>query len=187
MRFKRVFDLFFSTFGLLFFSPLLLVIAILIKLEDGQSIFFRQERIGFGKRPFRILKFRSMRDGEVTNIGRWVRRTGLDEVPQFWNVLCGQMSIVGPRPLTEADIQRLGWNDDAYALRWSVRPGISGLAQLFGGGKGPRIAFVLDRRYIAQAGLLTDLRVLILSFAVNVFGKQRVRTWSRPSKNNFAL
>lgn len=109
---KRLFDLFWTILGLIILSPLFLIVAVLIKLDDGGAIFFRQERIGFQGRPFRIWKFRTMvvdadkkgkpltvaRDPRITRIGYWLRRFKLDELPQLFNVLVGEMSLVGPRP-----------------------------------------------------------------------------------------
>src|SRR6187455_2049147 len=109
MRGKRGFDVIGATGGLLFFAPVCLLIAIAIVLEDGRPVLFRQERLGERRRRFTILKFRSMRNGRVTRVGRFLRGTGLDELPQFVNVLRGEMSAVGPRPLIEADVLRLGW------------------------------------------------------------------------------
>ena len=86
------------------------VIAAAILLDDGRPVLFRQERLGHRRRPFHILKFRSMRDGRVTRVGRVLRATGLDELPQFVNILRGDMSAVGPRPLTADDVARLGWS-----------------------------------------------------------------------------
>src|SRR5439155_845249 len=96
--------------------------------------FFRQPRVGYRRRPFSILKFRSMRDGRPTRIGRVLRANGLDEVPQFINILRGEMSGVGPRPLTAEDVDRLGWTSADVDFRWQVKPGLTGLAQLMGAG-----------------------------------------------------
>jgi lipopolysaccharide/colanic/teichoic acid biosynthesis glycosyltransferase len=109
---KRILDLSFSLLGLLFLWPILLVIALVIKLEDGGPVFFRQERVGYRGRAFRIWKFRTMvpnaeklgrqitieRDPRITAMGHWLRRLKLDELPQLFNVLTGEMSFVGPRP-----------------------------------------------------------------------------------------
>src|SRR2546426_1556985 len=109
---KRYFDVFWSVLGLAVLSPLLLVAGLIVKAEDGGPVFFRQERVGYRGRPFRIWKFRSMapdaaarglpltvgRDTRVTRIGAWLRRLKLDELPQLFNVLAGDMTLVGPRP-----------------------------------------------------------------------------------------
>jgi lipopolysaccharide/colanic/teichoic acid biosynthesis glycosyltransferase len=171
---KRLFDLVGAAGGLLAFSPAMAVIAGAILLEDGFPVLFRQERLGRKRQPFTILKFRSMRDGRVTRVGRVLRATGLDELPQFINILHGQMSAVGPRPLTEADVSRLGWMTPRHDFRWRVRPGLTGLAQVIEARSG-RLALGLDRRYVARQSLSLDLRLVAVSFAINALGKRRVR------------
>lgn len=174
---KRLTDIVLSLVALVIFTPLMLWITMSILLEDGRPVIFAQERVGRGKLPFRIYKFRSMRDGRVLRIGKWLRATGLDELPQFINVVLGQMSIVGPRPLTRQDIDRLGWVTEAHEIRWHLRPGITGTAQVFGRGKGRRVSAFLDRRYAHSHSLCGDLVLILLSFAMNLFGKNRVQAW----------
>ena len=106
---KRVFDVAGACAGLVVFAPVMAIVAIAVLIDDGRPLFFRQQRIGYRRRPFSILKIRTMRDGRTTRVGRVLRATGLDEVPQLVNVLSGEMSAVGPRPLTESDVARLGW------------------------------------------------------------------------------
>ncbi len=171
---KRVFDVVGAVGGLLFFSPVCLLVATAILLEDGRPVLFHQVRLGERRRRFTILKFRSMRDGRITRVGRFLRDTGLDELPQFINVLRGNMSAVGPRPLVEADVMRLGWTASDYDFRWMVPPGLTGLAQVVGP-RSPRGSLLLDRAYIARQSLWLDVRLIALSFAVNALGKQRVR------------
>ena len=171
---KRLFDLVGAVGGLLAFSPAMAVIAGAIVLEDGWPVLFRQERLGRRRRPFTILKFRSMRDGRITRVGRLLRATGLDELPQFINILRGDMSAVGPRPLTEADVTRLGWMAPRYDFRWRVLPGLTGLAQVTAARSG-RLSLGLDRRYVARQSLWLDLRLVAVSFAINALGKRRVR------------
>jgi len=113
---KRCFDATGAVCGLLAFGPVMIAIAAAISL-DGQPVFFRQPRLGYRRRPFTILKFRSMADGEVTRVGRVLRATGLDELPQFINILRGEMSTVGPRPLTEETVTRVGWEGPNYDFR----------------------------------------------------------------------
>ena len=146
---KRLFDISFSLLALALLSPLLLLAAIGIKLEDGGPVFFRQQRMGRGNHLFSILKFRSMQqsgdasgmrsaardDERITRVGRMIRRTSVDELPQLWNVLKGDMSIVGPRPhaLGSQAGEKLFWQvDRRYWLRHTLRPGITGLAQVRG-------------------------------------------------------
>jgi lipopolysaccharide/colanic/teichoic acid biosynthesis glycosyltransferase len=171
---KRLFDLIGAVGGLLAFSPAMAVIAGAIVLEDGWPVLFRQERLGRRRRPFIILKFRSMRDGRITRVGCIMRATGLDELPQFINILRGDMSAVGPRPLTESDVARLGWMAPRYDFRWRVRPGLTGLAQVTAARSG-RLSLSLDRRYVARQSLSLDLRLVAVSFAINALGKRRVR------------
>ena len=171
---KRVFDVAGAIGGLLLFSPVLAAVSAAILLDDGPPVLYAQPRLGKGRRPFTILKFRSMRDGRVTRVGRMLRATGLDELPQFVNILRGDMSAVGPRPLTADDAARLGWLTPRHDFRWRVAPGLTGLAQLEGP-PSPARALALDRCYVARGTLLVDVRMIALSFAVNVLGKQRVR------------
>ena len=154
------------------------VISAAVWLEDGGPVFFRQERLGHHRRRFTILKFRTMRDGKVTRTGRLLRTTGLDEVPQFINILRGDMSAVGPRPLTADDVARLGWNGSEFDFRWACRPGLTGLAQL-AAGRADDDALILDRVHSDGWSPLFDCQLIAWSFAVNAFGKARVRRWIR--------
>jgi lipopolysaccharide/colanic/teichoic acid biosynthesis glycosyltransferase len=171
---KRLFDLVGALGGLLAFSPVMAVIVCAIVLEDGWPVLFRQERLGRRRRPFIMLKFRSMRDGRITRVGRLLRATGLDELPQFINILRGDMSAVGPRPLTQSDVTRLGWMAPRYDFRWRVLPGLTGLAQVTEARSG-RLSLGLDRRYVARQSLSLDVRLVAVSFAINALGKRRVR------------
>src|SRR2546427_7410290 len=171
---KRLFDLAGALAGLIAFSPAMAVIAGAILLEDGWPVLFRQERLGRRRRPFTILKFRSMRDGRITRVGRMLRATGLDELPQFINILRGDMSAVGPRPLTDSDVTRLGWMTPRCDFRWRVLPGLTGLAQGSEVRSG-RLSPGLDRWYVARQSLALDLRLVAGCFAINALGKQRVR------------
>jgi lipopolysaccharide/colanic/teichoic acid biosynthesis glycosyltransferase len=171
---KRLFDLVGAAAGLVAFSPVMAAIAAAIVLEDGWPVLFRQARLGRRRRRFTILKFRSMRDGRVTRVGRMLRATGLDELPQFINILRGEMSAVGPRPLTESDVIRLGWMAPRYDFRWRVPPGLTGLAQVTETRSG-RQSLSLDRRYVARQSLSLDVCLVAVSFAINALGKRRVR------------
>lgn len=175
---RRFVDLIVAGVGIVLVSPLLILIAALIRREDGGPVLFGQTRLGAGKRPFRIYKFRSMNETGVTRVGRWLRATGLDELPQLANVLRGDMSLVGPRPLTEADVGRLGWTTERHAVRWSARPGIVGLAQIHAG-RGARLSWFLDRRYVSIRGLRIDLGIVLISAAMSLLGKRRVKAWLR--------
>lgn len=145
---KRLFDLALVVPGLLLLSPLLLAVALAIKLEDGGPVLFRQRRMGRGNRFFDILKFRSMRvadaegqrsaardDDRITHVGRFIRRTSIDELPQLWNIVRGEMSLVGPRPHALGSMagSKLFWEvDTRYWQRHGLRPGMTGLAQIRG-------------------------------------------------------
>lgn len=178
MTLQRPIDIAVAAAGLVLASPLLLLIAWLIRLDDGGPVLFTQTRVGADRKPFRIYKFRTMRDGVTTRTGRWLRQTGLDELPQLVNMLRGEMSLIGPRPLTGEDVERLGWDDDAHAVRWSVRPGIIGLAQLYAG-RGKRLSWFLDVTYVRDRRLALDLGIFAATAVIGIVGKRRVRAWLR--------
>lgn len=171
---KRLFDLIFASFALLLFSIPMSIISLLLLWKEKHSILFKQERIGYQKSTFQILKFQTLVNGEATETGRVLRRTGLDELPQFLNVLQGQMSIVGPRALTKEDIVRLQWDDSYHQRRWEVKPGITGFAQLYGG-QHRKTSWFWDCYYLDQHHLFIDFGIICLSFLMNLFGKTRVR------------
>ncbi|MBX3269091.1 MAG: sugar transferase [Sandaracinaceae bacterium] len=175
---RRGLDLLLSAGALHVFSPVQLAAACAIRLEDGGPVVFRQVRLGKDRVPFEILKLRTMRGGRVTRVGRYLRATGLDETLQFWCVLRGDMSIVGPRPLTAEDVARLGWSGPAHDGRFRVRPGITGLAQVYGG-RSARHTRALDALYARRATLGLDLSLIAISFGMNLAGKARVRRWLR--------
>lgn len=187
---KRAFDLLVVGAALPFLVPLTLVIGLLIKLDSKGPMFFLQDRIGRDNRPFKIFKFRSMRtdmldtggvksterdDPRITKLGGFLRRTSLDELPQLYNVLLGDMSLVGPRPhakLSRAG-DRLFWEvDDAYWHRHSVKPGITGLAQIRGHRGNTfhedhlRDRLSADLEYVANWSLMGDVRILFRTFGV---------------------
>ncbi|WP_061235681.1 sugar transferase [Leptospira weilii] len=171
---KRIIESTLSLIALTLFAPVLFGVGLLVLTFDGHPIFFYQERLGLLRRPFRILKFRTMKDGEVTYLGHWLRKTGLDELPQIWNILIGDMGIVGPRPLTQYDVDRLEWNGKFHDVRWSVHPGIAGLSQLYSG-MGARASFCFDRSYLNSKSFIMDVKIVLSTFAINVFGKKRIR------------
>jgi lipopolysaccharide/colanic/teichoic acid biosynthesis glycosyltransferase len=173
---KRILDVVGATLGLVLASPVLLLTAALVRLLDGAPVLFRQDRLGRGWRPFRILKFRTMSGGRTTRLGAVLRNLGLDELPQLLNVLAGEMSLVGPRPLTSADVVRIGWAHQRFATRWTVRPGLTGLAQLAPLRRcSARASWLLDRAYVRRCGVAFDLGILARSTLVPVLGKQRLR------------
>ncbi len=173
---KRYIDISFAIVGIAVFSPIWILVPLLIKWEDGGRVFFLQKRLGQYKRPFFIYKFRTMRDGNVTRIGRWLRRTGLDELPQFINIIIGEMSLVGPRALTFNDVVRLSWDSRYYIRRWHVKPGITGLGQLYAG-RSAHHSWLFDKTYLKQHSLKLDIQIVALSFLMNLFGKTPVRNW----------
>ena len=162
---KRAFDVCGALGGLLFFGPLMLCVAAAILADDGRPVLFRQSRLGRGRRAFEIVKFRSMRDGRVTRAGRVLRATGLDELPQFLNVLKGEMSIVGPRPERPAFIEGFRDQIPGYMQKHLVKAGITGWAQvndLRGNTDlGKRIEY--DLFYIENWSVWFDLRIILLT------------------------
>jgi lipopolysaccharide/colanic/teichoic acid biosynthesis glycosyltransferase len=171
---KRIFDLFFSLIALSIFSIPMISIALIIKIFYRHPVVFYQERIGKDKKPFCIYKFQTLVNEKPTKLGKFLRKTGLDELAQFINVLKGDMSIVGPRAITSYDINRLGWNTDYYSLRWGIKPGISGFAQIFGG-QHKKTSWFWDKKYVQNNNLLIDFIIILLSFLMNLFGKTRIR------------
>lgn len=170
---KRLFDVSVSIIALVVLSPVLLVIAILIWVERGGTIFFRQQRPGYKGVPFVALKFRSMvnkRDAQgcllpdeqrISSLGFFLRRSSLDELPQFWNVLWGDMSLVGPRPLL---MQYLDRYSPEQARRHLMPPGITGWAQVNGRNDLPwEEKLALDTWYVDHWSLLLDFRILCLT------------------------
>lgn len=189
---KRGFDVAFALAGLLVSSPMWLVLAAAVKLHDGGPVFFRQDRSGLNGRVFDVLKFRSMsvdaerrgarqavtNDPRVTRVGRWMRATALDELPQLWSILIGDMSVVGPRALRPGEIEAHGpgvfehlEEVPGFAVRSSVRPGLTGVAQIYAGRNLPRRQkFRYDRLYIRHQSLALDLRLVMLSFWISLSG-----------------
>ena len=170
---KRTLDIVLSAFALVLLSPVLLATAVAVALDDGFPVFFRQVRVGREGRTFGMFKFRSMvknaaaigpfntsaDDPRITPVGRFIRRTSLDELPQLLNVLLGDMSLVGPRP--DVPVQRSLYDDADWALRCSVRPGITGLAQALLRSEGTEDdRRALDLRYVREASLWLDLRIM---------------------------
>jgi lipopolysaccharide/colanic/teichoic acid biosynthesis glycosyltransferase len=171
---KRLFDIIFSVLAILVFVLPVLTIIFIIKVFYNHPVLFYQERVGKGKSVFRILKFQTLIDEKATKFGAFLRKTGLDELPQFINVLRGDMSIVGPRALTSSDIKRLKWDSGHYEQRWSIKPGITGMAQIYGG-QNKKTSWFFDKKYISSPGLFNDLYLLAISFLMNIFGKTRIR------------
>lgn len=170
---KRLFDLVVATLGLMIFSIPITVIALAKAMDDGLSVIFRQKRLGWNLVLIDVYKFRSLRNDKITRRGHWLCVTGLDEVLQFVNVLNGDMNLVGPRPLTPNDLQRL----DRHGFvqnRLHTKPGVTGLAQLVAG-KGSRASLFLEREYLQNHSLWLNIKIDLLSFLVNLLGKRIVR------------
>lgn len=115
-----------------------------------------------------------MHRDKITGIGRILRKTGIDELPQLFNIMKGEMNFVGPRPLTKADIIRLNWNDASKEIRWTVRPGITGMAQLVNVCDA-QVSWNNDMQYIDTRSVTTDLKILGKSFLVPFIGKQKAK------------
>jgi undecaprenyl-phosphate galactose phosphotransferase/putative colanic acid biosynthesis UDP-glucose lipid carrier transferase len=183
---KRAFDVALAAAGLLVLSPLLAVIAIAVKLDSPGPILFRQTRNGFSDRPFRILKFRTMtvsedgdafrqakrNDPRVTRVGRLLRKTSIDELPQLWNVLRGDMSIVGPRPHATRHNAEYQERIGAYAYRHHVKPGLTGWAQVNGHRGETATLHAMEKRiehdlyYVNHWSFLLDLRIVAKTLRV---------------------
>lgn len=170
---KRLFDLCFSALGLLVLSPLALVLAFLIARKLGSPVLFRQVRPGKGGEGFKMVKFRTMLDvfdkqgnplpdlQRMTSFGSFLRATSLDELPELWNVLKGDMSLVGPRPLL---MEYLPLYNDRQKRRHEVRPGITGWAQVNGRNAiSWEEKFELDVWYVENQSLWLDLKILFLT------------------------
>lgn len=171
---KTVFDLILALILSILSLPIMLIVILLILLLEQATPFFVQERLGKNKKHFRIYKLRTMKAGKITTIGRIIRKLGIDEIPQLINILKGQMSFIGPRPLTQADVIRLGWDLPYYNQRWSVKPGISGLAQL-----APvchkKMSWFMDKHYVEKQSILLDFKIIALSALVPFLGKAVVK------------
>ena len=171
---KRLFDIIFSLIAMLVFSVPLIFISLLLIFREQHPILFKQCRIGKEKKPFEILKFQTLVNKVPTKTGRILRKTGLDKLPQFLNVLKGDMSIVGPRALTLFDIKRLKWNDNYHEIRWKSKPGITGFAQIYGG-QHKKTSWFWDIYYIHHYNVIIDFGIIAISFLMNLFGKTKVR------------
>ena len=178
---KRLIDIVGSIVALILFSPIMLVVAILVKKSSPGPIIFAQERIGLGNKPFKMYKFRSMgvqdpkkeakewttkNDARVTPVGRVIRKTSLDELPQFWNVLKGDMSLIGPRPERPLFVEKFKEEIPRYMIKHQVRPGITGWAQVngFRGDTSIRSRIEHDLYYIENWSLGLDIKILFLTF-----------------------
>ena len=182
---KRLFDIGVSLITVVILSPLLLIIGAAIKLSSNGSVIFRQERAGKDGKPFVFYKFRTMRpdvdpfgaspksgkDPRLTKVGMFLRQYSLDELPQLFNILKGDMSIVGPRPLYVS--QMAEWNE-RQKKRLLVKPGLTGLAQISGRGQVTREEKLeLDVKYVETADFLTDMKIILATIG-QVFGRKNI-------------
>jgi lipopolysaccharide/colanic/teichoic acid biosynthesis glycosyltransferase len=190
---KRALDVALSGIGLVVSSPLWIAIAAALKVQDGGPVFFTQERVGEGGRIFTVLKFRSMivdaeaqvgalqataGDPRVTRVGRVLRATAMDELPQLWNIFRGDMSFVGPRALRPGEIEAEGERHvrlediPGYEARCQLRPGLTGVAQIFAPRDvGRRNKFRFDRLYARRQSFWLDVRLIALSFWITARGR----------------
>ncbi|HEY9102139.1 TIGR03013 family XrtA/PEP-CTERM system glycosyltransferase [Chitinimonas sp.] len=187
---KRTFDIVASSLLLALALPIMLITAMLIMLEDGMPILYRQERVGLGGRLFNVIKFRSMRvdaekdgrprwatanDDRVTRVGRVIRKLRIDELPQLFSVLAGDMSLVGPRPERPYFVDQLTRDIPFYAVRHSVKPGVTGWAQVnyhYGASVDDSVQKLqYDLYYVKNHTLLLDFNVLVKTVGVVLTGK----------------
>lgn len=188
---KRVGDCIIASILMMLFSPLFLICYIAVKREDGGPVIFKQERIGRFGRPFYIYKFRSMRldaekkgpalyaggkDKRLTKIGKFLREHHLDELPQLWNVFCGDMSFIGPRPERKFYIDKIMERDPRYRFLYQIRPGVTSYATLYNGYTDTiekmlrRLRY--DLFYLQHRSWWLDFKILIKTFINIVFGKK---------------
>jgi lipopolysaccharide/colanic/teichoic acid biosynthesis glycosyltransferase len=184
---KRIFDILLSSVGLIGSLPFWAFFSALIKIQDRGPIFYGQERVGRGGKTFSALKFRSMivdaekhtgavwaveDDPRVTRVGRVLRATAMDELPQLWNIFKGDMSFVGPRAERPELVEQFTQSIPNYRERFAVRPGLTGLAQVYGQYDTPaKHKLKYDCLYIRRASLLLDLRLIARSFLITFTGK----------------
>ena len=188
---KRIFDIVISAITLVVFSPLFLYCYIMVRKEDGGTAIFSQERIGLHGKPFFIYKFRSMKmnaeedepllfsqenDERLTRIGKTMREHHLDELPQLWNVLKGDMSFIGPRPERKFYIDQIMKHNPDYVKLYQIRPGVTSYATLYNGYTDTMEKMLrrldLDLYYLDHNSLLFDMKILWMTFTSIVFGKK---------------
>ena len=191
---KRAFDIVFSACWLIGFAPLLLAVAILVRLKLGSPVLFVQERPGYLGRPFRMVKFRTMTDergpdGELlpdsvrlTSFGKFLRSTTLDEFPEMWNVLVGDMSVVGPRPLLMRYLTRYS---PFQARRMEVKPGVTGWAQVNGRNSlSWDEKFALDVWYVDHRTFWLDMKIVVMTF-FKVFARSGINSGEGKTMEEF--
>ena len=188
---KRIVDCMIAVILMILFSPLFLICYLAVKSEDGGPAIFKQERIGRFGRPFYIYKFRSMRldeekhgpalyaggkDGRLTRIGKFLREHHLDELPQLWNVFCGDMAFIGPRPERQFFIDQIMKEDPRYRFLFQIRPGVTSYATLYNGYTDTLEKMVrrlrYDLYYLEHRSWGFDFKILFMTFMSIVFGKK---------------
>ena len=189
---KRLLDIVFSVVVLIVFLPIWIMIALIIKLEDGGPVFYLQERITLDLKPFKIIKFRSMKvsssdeviptgveDDRITKIGKFIRKFHIDEVPQFINVLLGDMSVVGPRPERIEHVNLYSKEISEFQYRYKVKAGITGLAQIYGKYNTSAIdKLKLDLIYIKKYSLVFDLELIFRTIKA-IFSKENTEGFDK--------
>ena len=153
-------------------SPVLLLATVTLFFTSKSGIFFLQERIGKNKKPFIIYKFTTMHLGEITKVGKYLRKTGIDELLQLINIIKGEMSFIGPRPLTSYDIKRLNWNTNDKRARWKTLPGITGMAQL-STVCSARDSIKNDLYYTKNKSIKLDTWIFLRSILIPIIGKPK--------------
>ncbi|KLV22519.1 TuaA [Niallia circulans] len=184
--FKRMMDLFIASIGIVITLPLILLFAILIRIDSPGSPFYVQQRVGKNGKCFRLIKLRSMRmdaekDGEkwaeindprITKIGAFIRKTRIDELPQLFSVLKGDMSIIGPRPERPSFTEQFSKEIDGFSNRLLVKPGLTGLAQVNGGYDiTPREKLTYDLQYINNVTFSLEMKILVKTIKVVLTGE----------------
>ena len=182
---SRILDVLLSLIGLTIGIPLIVIFGVLVKLEDGGPIIYKQERLGKDGKLFNIYKVRSMRidaekfgvqwaqnnDSRVLKVGRFIRKTRIDEIPQLFNILKGDMSIVGPRPERPMFTMQFNEEVDGFVNRLSVKPGLTGLAQVNGGYEmTPKEKLEWDIKYIENKDILIYLKIIIKTIKIILTG-----------------
>jgi undecaprenyl phosphate N,N'-diacetylbacillosamine 1-phosphate transferase len=192
--FKRPLDFILALFGLIILSPVMLVIAILVRINLGSPVIFKQQRPGLNEKIFTMYKFRTMTeesdadgnilpdDERLTRLGGFLRSTSLDELPELWNILKGDMSFVGPRPLL---VKYLPLYDEEQRRRHEVRPGLTGLAQVNGRNSiSWEEKFQLDLKYVDSISFLGDLEILLLT-VIAVFSRRGISSKTSVTMEEF--
>ncbi|WP_144550529.1 exopolysaccharide biosynthesis polyprenyl glycosylphosphotransferase [Bacillus sp. X1(2014)] len=184
--FKQILDSIFSLGALFILSPIFVVVAVLLKIDSPGPVFYQQERIGVNGKPFFIIKFRTMRsdaekngpqwanenDSRITRVGRYLRKYRIDEIPQFINILRGEMSLIGPRPERLIFIEDFEKDLPDFRNRLLVKPGITGWAQINGGyDLDHKEKLALDLFYISNFSISLDLKIIMKSIPVILFAK----------------